>query len=69
MLKKFREVRRLHELKLLFSLGLREIGDAVVIYDKITQFSIEEIERVVEARFEKTQLRESILKTIAKGLA
>lgn len=51
-------------MKQLFTLGLREIGDAIVLYESVTDMSFEEIERIVEARFEKNQLRESILRTI-----
>ena len=67
-----REARRLRVLRLLFSLGLRQIGDAVtqniMNEQSISEFSYEEVERVVEARFERTQLRDSILKMIAKKL-
>lgn len=65
-----REARRLRELRLLFSLGLRQIGDAVTSTStpSINEYSYEEVERVVEARFERTQLRDSILKMIAKKL-
>lgn len=62
-----REVRRLRELKDLFKLGLREIADAV-FSERIAHFNSEEIERIVEARFEKTQLRESIMKSINKAI-
>jgi hypothetical protein len=62
-----REVLRLKELKLLFSLGLREIAD-YVFNEKIGNFNCEEIEKIVEARFEKTQLRDSIMKGIEKAL-
>lgn len=68
ILSRFREARRLQQLKLLFSLGLREICDAVLVHQRITDFSLMEIERIVEARFEKTQLRDSIMKSIARGL-
>jgi hypothetical protein len=54
-------------LKDLFHLGLREIADAV-ISERITEFNGEEIERIIEARFERTQLRESIVKSIKKAL-
>lgn len=62
-----REVIRLKELKFLFSLGLREIADSV-FNEKISNFNCEEIERIIEARFEKTQLRDSIMKSIEKAL-
>jgi hypothetical protein len=62
-----REVRRLRELRDLFKLGLREIADAV-FSERIAHFNSEEIERIVEARFEKTQLRESIMKSINKAI-
>jgi len=64
ILMSYRESRRLTQLRKLFTLGLREIGDAIVLYETITDISFEEIERIVEARFEKTQLRDSILRTI-----
>ena len=48
-------------------MGLREIADAV-FGERIAHFNCEEIERIVEARFEKTQLRESIMKSIAKAI-
>ena len=67
MTKKFKEVRRLKELKDLFTLGLREICEKV-LNDTIKNFSNEEIERIIEARFESTQLRESLLRTIFKAL-
>jgi hypothetical protein len=44
---------RLEELRLLFSLGLRETCDAV-LGGQVSTYSYEEVERVVEARFEKT---------------
>jgi hypothetical protein len=62
-----REVQRLKELRELFKLGLREIADAV-FSERISHFNCEEIERIVEARFEKTQLRESIMKSINKAI-
>ena len=62
-----RELRRLRELRDLFKLGLREIADAV-FSERIAHFNSEEIERIVEARFEKTQLRESIMKSINKAI-
>lgn len=65
--KTFKEVRRLRELKSLFSLGLRDICDQV-LNEKISNFSYEEIERIIEARFEATQLRDSLLRTIFKAL-
>lgn len=48
-----REVRRLRELRDLFKLGLREIAEAV-FSERIALFNSEEVERIVEARFEKT---------------
>jgi hypothetical protein len=35
-------------------MGLREIGDAIVLDETITDFTFEEVERIVEARFERT---------------
>jgi len=67
MLSKYKNVRRLRELKDLFSFGLREISDAI-ISEKIIEFNSEEIQKIIEARFERTQLRESISKSIAKAL-
>jgi hypothetical protein len=66
-MQKRKEVRRLKELRELFKLGLREIADAV-FSERISHFNSEEIERIVEARFEKTQLRESIMKSINKAI-
>jgi hypothetical protein len=60
----YRECRRLSQLRGLFRMGLREIGDAVVLYETVSDLSYEELERIIEARFEKTQLRDSILRTI-----
>ena len=48
-------------------MGLREIADAISL-GKISQFTYEEVERIVEARFEKTQLRDSIMRNIAKEI-
>jgi hypothetical protein len=56
----------LTQLHLLFSLGLREICDAILLYGTVSAFSFQEIERVVEARFEKSQLRDSIMRSIEK---
>ena len=53
----------MRELKDLFNLGLREIGDKIGS-KKISHFNYESIEKIIEARFENTQLRESILKRI-----
>lgn len=61
------EIKKLKELKELFSLGLRDIGDRVY-QQRLTQFSSDEVEHIVEARFESTTLRDSILKGIAKSL-
>jgi hypothetical protein len=58
--------RRLHLLPFLFKCGLRELYDAVLA-DKLPDFRYEELERVVEARFEDTGLRESLLRTMSKA--
>ena len=58
-----KEVSKLCELEKLLDYGLREIQD-LVAEGKIENFSADEIERIVEARFEKTTLRDSIVKSI-----
>jgi len=54
--RKVRAVRRLNDMRLLFMLGLRDITEKVMTGD-ISSFNYDEIERIVEARFEDTQLR------------
>jgi len=54
--RKVRAVRRLNDMRLLFMLGLRDITEKVMSGD-ISSFNYDEIERIVEARFEDTQLR------------
>eukprot|EP00347_Sterkiella_histriomuscorum_P005326 403357036 len=62
-----RSVARLSDIRLLFAMGLRDICEKVLNQQIIT-FSYEEIEQIVEARFEDTQLRSSLLKQIQKAL-
>lgn len=59
--------RRLHLLPFLFKCGLRELCDAVLAGKLAEDFRYEELERVVEARFEDTGLRQSLLRTISKA--
>ena len=58
-----KEVQKLTEMEKLLDYGLREIQD-LVSEGKIENFSADEIERIIEARFEKTTLRDSIVKSI-----
>ena len=57
------EVQKLKEMEMLLDTGLREIQD-LVGDGRIENFSADEIERIIEARFEKTTLRDSIIKSI-----
>ena len=58
-----KEVQKVKEMEMLLDYGLREIQD-LVGEGRIENFSADEIERIVEARFEKTTLRDSIIKSI-----
>lgn len=62
---KFKEVKRLQDLRDLFALGLREISDRI-LKGQLLSFTYEEIEKIIEARFESSSLRDSILRTIMK---
>jgi hypothetical protein len=58
-----KEAKKLRELYLMFSSGLREVGEKIYS-EQITTFSFEEVEKIVEARFERTSLRDSVLRDI-----
>ena len=58
-----KEVQRLKELEMLLDYGLREIQD-LVADGRIREFSGDEVEHLIEARFEKTSLRDSINRSI-----
>ena len=58
-----KEVQRLKELEMLLDYGLREIQD-LVADGRISQFNGDEVEHLIEARFEKTSLRDSINRSI-----
>ncbi|CDW83744.1 60s ribosomal protein l37a [Stylonychia lemnae] len=55
--KNVKAVQRLYDLRSLYQLGLRDITEKVLSRD-IHSFTYDEIERIVEARFEDTQLRQ-----------
>jgi len=57
------EVRKLRELEMLLEVGLAQIGDFVADRE-IRYFTADEIEQLVVARFQKTTLRQSIIKGI-----
>ena len=57
------EVQKLKEMEMLLDTGLREIQD-LVGDGRVENFSGDEIEKIIEARFEKTTLRDSIIKSI-----
>jgi hypothetical protein len=61
------EVRRIGELELLFDSGLRETAD-LVSEGKIRSFSSDEVQQIIEAKFERTTLRDSIIKSITRQL-
>ena len=52
---------------MLLDYGLREIQD-IVGEGRLEHFTADEIERIIEARFEKTTLRDSIIKSIHNQL-
>ena len=58
-----KEVKKLSELYHMYNSGLREVGEKIYS-EQITTFTFEEVERIVEARFERTSLRDSVLKGI-----
>ena len=60
-------MQRLNDMKLLFLLGLRDITEKVMA-NEISSFNYDEIERIVEARFEDTQLRQSLLRSMQKHI-
>ena len=61
------EISQIQELKLMLDSGLREIAD-LVSDGKIKNYSGQEVKLLIEAKFEKTTLRNSIVKTFAKQL-
>ena len=67
IMKRCKEARKLMELRELYMVGLREINEKVAL-GQIKEMKFEEIERIIEARFENTQLRGSMLISIKRSL-
>ena len=61
------EVKKIEELELLLDNGLREVAD-LIADGWIKTYSGIEVKQLIEAKFEKTTLRNSIIKTILKQL-
>jgi hypothetical protein len=57
------EAKKLRELYSLYNSGLREVGEKIYS-EQIVTLNYEEVERIIEARFERTSLRDSVLKGI-----